>query len=150
MDSGPRSTRELAPESIGLSSQPSSPSPRPPPEQENQFDGWEIIGEQREFYDEQDCLDPSHSLASEKLKIRKEDDVLIFDYSLDPDHLTARDWDPPDVVDDSSLGRFDADDDIFFRVSKNELIESKQFDQIINPDEKSLLVLSRGARLGVM
>jgi len=149
-DSGRHSTPKLAPEYIGRSSQPSQLSPCLPLEQADQFDGWETIGEHGESYDEGDCLDPSRSLASEKLKIRKDDDVVIFDYSLDPCYLTGVHGDPPVFEADSSLGLLGADDDIFFRVSKNELIESKQFEQIINPDEESPRVLSRGPRLGVM
>ena len=46
------------------------------------FDSWQNIGEQQEFYNEKDFLYPSCNLRSEKLKNRKEDDIVIFDYSL--------------------------------------------------------------------
>ena len=114
------------------------------------FDGWEIIGEQKDFYDEQDCLHPSHNLASEKLNNRGEDDVVIFDYSLDPHHLTLADGDSLVGEDGPSSGRFSASDDLFFLVSKDELTESKQFDQIIDRAEGRPLGGSHRPRLGIM
>ena len=113
------------------------------------FAGWQTIHKQRNFYNEQDCLDPSHNLASEKLNDRNPDDVVIFDYSLAPGYLSGGDeysrvkqgGPPPE--------QFGPDDDIFFRVPKNELIGSRQFNQIINPIEEPRLP-SRGQRLGVM
>jgi len=106
---------------------------------------WQTIVEQRDSYDERDCLDPSHSLASNKLKDRNEDDVVIFNYSLNPDYLNNADGNPFEEGGPSS-GHFSADDDIFFQVSKHELIEPAQFDRIIN----SPPLLSPGARLAVM
>jgi len=117
---------------------------------EDRFAGWDTIDEQRDFYDERDCLDPSHHLASEKLKNRAEDDVIIFDYSLDPDYLKSTERYPPIEEGAPSSGPFGVDDDIFFRVSKNQLIGSKQFDQIINPSNEPRLTVSRGPRLNVM
>jgi len=145
----PLQTSELAPGSINQSSQPSPPSPGLSQESEDLFDGWEIIGEQQAFYDEQDCLYPSHNLASEKLGARKDDDVVIFDYSLDPDYLGHADSDPL-AEEGAPPGRFSADDDIFFRVAKQELIGSKQFNQIVNPPEEPRPIQSRGSRLGIM
>ena len=74
---------------------------------------------------------------------------MIFAYSLDPDYLSRGSGNP---VEEGGLSsqRFGADDDIFFRVSKNKLIESKQFDQIINPTEEPPLTLSLAPRLGIM
>ena len=125
---------------------------QPPPSQESadHVDGWRIIGEQRDFYDEQDCLDPSHSLGSGKLKNRKVDDVVIFGYSLDPDYLKSADGNPPAEEGRASPGPFSADDDIFFRVSKNELMEFEKFDQIINSLRDPQQSLSQGPRLGIM
>ena len=110
--------------------------------------GWQTIGEQRDFYDEQDCLDPtSHNLASDELKNRKEDDVVIFDYFLDPDYLTCASGNPnPPVEEGCPSKQFSPDNGIFFQVSKNELIKSKQFDRIINSPPLS----EGGPRLGVM
>ena len=116
----------------------------------SRFAGWETIDEQRDFYDERDCLDPSHHLVSEKLKNRREDDVVIFDYSLNPDYLRPTRGNTPIEEGGPSSRHFGEDDDIFFRVSKNELIESNQFDQIINPGRESPLIPSRGVGLGIM
>lgn len=111
-------------------------------------DGWDTIGEQRSFYDEQDCLHLNCSLASEKLKNRKADDVVIFDYSLDLDYLKPADEFPP-AEGSAPPGHFSANDDIFSRVCKNELMRSKQFEQTISPQE-SQQRLSQGPRLGIM
>lgn len=110
--------------------------------------GWQTIGEQRGFYDEQDCLDPNHNLASDELQNRKEDDVVIFDYFLDPDYLTCASGNPNPLVEGGcpSSRQFNPDNGIFFQVSKNELIKSKQFDRIINSPPLS----EGGPRLGVM
>ena len=141
-------TSELAPESINQSSQSSPLSPVPSQESTDYFEGWKIIGEQCP-YNEQDYLHPSHNLASKRLKARGEDDIVIFDYFLGPGHLNREDGNPFEEGGPSS-GHFSADDDIFFQVSKNELIESKQFDQIISPTKEPRLTLSRGPRLGIM
>ena len=133
----------------GPSAQSSPLPPAPSQELASRFAGWETIGEQRDFYDDQDCLDPSHHLASKKLQNRGEDDVVIFDYSLYPDYLNRAGEDPFEEGGPSS-GHFSADDDIFFQVPKNELIESRQFYQIINLTKEPLLISSRGLRLGIM
>ncbi|PUU79843.1 hypothetical protein B9Z19DRAFT_1124532 [Tuber borchii] len=121
----------------GPISQPSLQS-LPSQESADHVDGWEIIGEQQDFYDERDCLHPSYSLASGKLKNRKVDDVVIFGYSLDPDYLKNEDGNPPTESATSSRP-FSADDDIFFRMPKNELKEPEQFDRLL-----------QGLRLGIM
>ena len=102
---------------------------------------WQTIGEQQSFYDERDCLHPS-GLTSEKLGNRGENDVVIFDYSLDPDYLKRADGNPPGEEDAAPPGQSSADNDIFFQVSKNGLLESEKFDRIIDP--------SREPRLGIM
>jgi len=124
--------------------------PRPSQESAGHPGGWKTIGEQLDFYDEQDCLRPSHNLVSEKLKTRTEDHVVIFDYSLNPDYLGRADGNTPVEERGPPPGNSRGGDDIFFQVSKNELIESKQFDQIINPDKESPRMLARGPRLGIM
>ena len=73
---------------------------------------------------------------------------MIFAYSLNPDYLSGGSGYP--VEGGHSSQRFGADDDVFFRVPKNKLIESKQFDQIINPTEEPPLTLSLAPRLGIM
>jgi len=90
------------------------------------FNGWETIGE-RDHYDELDFLSPSCNLTMEKLKDRKEEDVVIFDYSLSlPDrNLPIEEGDP-------SSGLSNEEDDRFFQVSKDRLIESEEFNQTIN------------------
>ena len=75
---------------------------------------------------------------------------MIFDYSLDPDYLKSAERYPPVEEGAASPGPFGVDDDIFFQVSKNQLIGSKQFDQIINPSNEPRLTVSRGPRLNVM
>ena len=145
----PPGASQPAPGSNNQSSQSPPLSPGLSQELADYFDGWKTIGEQQDFYDEQDCLHPSHNLASEKLKSRKEDHVVIFDYSLNPDYLNRSDENPFEE-DGSSSGHFSADDDIFFQVSKKELIGSKQFDRIINPTKEPPLTPSRGPRLGIM
>lgn len=107
---------------------------------------WQTIGEQRDFYDERDCLGPSNSLANERLKNRTERDIVIFSYSLDPNYLRRASGNPAERNGPSSRP-FDADHDIFFPVSKDDLIESRQFAQIINPTEEPLPIQSR---LGIM
>ncbi|PUU79855.1 hypothetical protein B9Z19DRAFT_1080740 [Tuber borchii] len=124
--------------------------PLPSRELASRFAGWITIGEQRDFYDDRDCLDPCHHLASEKLQYRGEDDVVIFDYSLDPDYLSPARGNPPVEEGGPSSRRFGANDDIFFRVPKNKFIRSNQFDQIINPGRESPQIPSRGARLGII
>ena len=139
--------------SAGPSRRLSQQSPLPPaPSQElaSRFAGWETIGEQRDFYDDRDCLDPSHHPVNEKLQNRGEDDVVIFDYSLDPDYLSPARRHPPVEGGGPSSRYFGTDDDIFFRVPKNKFIRSNQFDQIINPGRESVQIPSRGARLGIM
>jgi len=101
------------------------------------------IGEQQGFYDEEGFLYPSCSLTSEKLKDRKDDDVVIFNYSLG-----RVDGDPPVERGSPSSGSFGEDDDMFFQVPKEKLIDSEQFNQIINPT-KDRIIQSR-ARLGIM
>ena len=123
------------------------PEPALPRESAGCLVGWQTIGERRDFYDERDCLGPSHNLASDELKNRKEDDVVIFDYFLDPDYLTCASGNPnPPVEEGCPSKQFSPDNGIFFQVSKDELIGSNQFGRIIN----SPPLLSRGPRLGVM
>lgn len=109
------------------------------------FADWETIGEQGDFCDEQDFLNPSCSLASEKLKNRKEDDVVIFGYSLDPDYLSRPDRHPPVERGEASPGRFSGDDNRFLQVPKDRLvsIESEQFNQVINPTKEPGLSVAR-------
>jgi len=144
----PHSAPGPSAEPIHESSQPPQQSPTPPQELADRFAGWETIDEQRAFYDERDCLDPSHNLSSKTLK-RNEDNVVIFDYSLDPDYPSRADGNTPAEEGGPSPGHFSAED-IFFQVPKHELIESKQFDQIINPAKEPQLIRSRGPRLGIM
>ncbi|PWW79095.1 hypothetical protein C7212DRAFT_360616 [Tuber magnatum] len=106
------------------------PGPTPKPST-----GWETIAQQPHFYDDQDCLHPGHKLTGEKLNNRKADDVVIFDYSLCPDYLSEG---------GPSSGDPNPDNDALFKVSKDKLMESDQFDQIINPAKKSL------RRLGII
>ena len=76
---------------------------------------------------------------------------MIFDYSLNPGYLHGAGGNPGFQEGGPSAGYSNADDDdIFFRVHKNELTESKQFDQVINPDEESPRMFSRASRLGIM
>jgi len=134
-----------APEPLPGPSHQSSHVPPPPPtlaqESPYHFDGWEAINEQ-EFYDEQGFLCLSRNLTSEKLKHRKEDDVVIFDYSL-----SRADGNPPlEGSGPSSRGTGEADDR-FFQVSKDRLTESEQFSQVISPTKESRSIR---ARLGIM
>ena len=143
-----RSTPGPSTRPIHESSRRSRQSPAPSQELADRFAGWETIDEQRAFCDERDCLDPSYNLASKNLR-RNEDNVVIFDYSLDPDYLNHADGNTPVEEGDPSSGHFSAHD-IFFQVPKDELIGSKQFDQIINPTKEPLSIRSRGQRLGIM
>ncbi|KAG0128938.1 hypothetical protein HOY82DRAFT_621333, partial [Tuber indicum] len=108
---------------------------------------WEAINKQKDFYDVQDLVDLGRSLTSEKLRERKEDDVVIFDYSLDPSYLRGY---IPIEEEGSSLRNWGADDDLFLRVPKDMLLESEQFDQIINSIKEPLSTLSRGSRLCII
>ena len=151
-DIGASSTDSLDPRptikpSAGSTQQTSRAPPLPPTlaqEPPDRLDGWKTIGEQQEFYDEKDFLYPSHNLTSEKLKDRKEDDVVIFDYSL-----CHEDGSPPVERGGPSLEGFGKDDDRFFQVSKDRLIDSEQFNQVISPTGEPGLIQSR-ARLGIM
>lgn len=125
-------------------------SPLLSPGSEDGFADWEAITERRDFYDEQDFLNPCYSLASEKLKNRKEDDVVIFDYSIDPDYLSRLDGNPPVEGGSPSLGRVSRDTERFFRTPKDRLVESDQFNQVINPTKEPRLAQSLGPRLGIM
>jgi len=82
----------------------------------------------------------------EKLKDRKEEDVVIFDYSLSlPDrNLPIEEGDPS-----SGLSN-DEEDDRFFQVSKDMLIESEEFNQTINYAKEPPPTQSRGPRLVIM
>ncbi|KAG0633173.1 hypothetical protein HOY80DRAFT_1141617 [Tuber brumale] len=73
-----RPTTEPLPDFTPQLQQPSPPLPSL---------SWKAINEPKYFYDVQDLVDPSPGLTSEKLRDRKEDDVVIFDYSLDPRYL---------------------------------------------------------------
>ena len=72
---------------------------------------------------------------------------MIFDYSLNPSYLSSVDGNPLDQEDGPSWGCFSAEDDRLFRISKNGLIGSKEFSEII---EEPGWMLSRGKRLGIM
>ena len=102
------------------------PPQQPPPSQglADHVNRWEIIGEQQGFYDEQDCLQPSRNLASEKLSNRGEDDVVIFNYSLDPEYLKGVDGNLLVEEGGSSSEHFSAEDDIFLQMPKDNLIKS--------------------------
>jgi len=106
---------------------------------------WETIREPEDFYDEKDFLFPNSNLTSEKLKNRKEEDVVIFVYSLRP-----ADGNAVDEGGSPSSGGFSEGDDIFFQVPKDRLIESKQLNQIINPTKESQLIQSLGPLLSIM
>jgi len=132
------------------SSHQSPEAPPPPPtgtlsqESPDCSEGWKTI-EQQEFYDEKDFLRPSCNLTSEKLKDRKGDGVVIFDYSL-----SRLDENPPVEEGGPSLGHFSEHDDIFLQVSKGELIGSKQFSRVINPMKELQPIQPRGPRLVIM
>jgi len=143
--------RSPSPPSVGSRHELSPPlqlSPVLSHEQAANCVSWEPIGEQPRFYDEQDFLRPGSNLKSQKLKNRKADDVVGFDYPLDPDYLGYVGEYPPDE-EDISQG-FSEDNDIFFRVSKDRLIDSKEFNQIINPMKEPRLRRSRMPQLGIM
>ena len=135
----PSSTLEPPP---GSSHQPSQGPPPPPTlaqDPPHRFDGWRAIGEQQEFYDDEGFLCLSHNLKSEKLNDRKEDDVVIFDYLL-----SQEDGDPPVEGSCPSSGG-PGEDDQFFQVHKDRLIESEQLSQVTNLRS----IQSRG-RLAIM
>jgi len=132
--------------SLGSARQSSWASPLPPTlaqESPHYFDGWKTIGEQ-EFYDEEGFLCLSRNPTTEKLKDRKEDDVVIFDYSLSRPNGNL----PVGEVRPSS-GNPGGDDDRFSQGPKNMLIESEQFSQVISYTKESRLIQS-GGRLGIM
>ncbi|PUU82945.1 hypothetical protein B9Z19DRAFT_965998 [Tuber borchii] len=146
----PRSAPGSSARPIRGSSQPSRQPPAPSPELADRFADWKAVSEQRDFYDERDCLDTSYNLVFCKPGERTEDDVVIFDYSLDPDCLNHADGNTPVEEGSPSSGHFSADGDIFFQMPKNEFIESRQFGQIINPIKEPLPIRSRGPRLGII
>ncbi|RPB03055.1 hypothetical protein L873DRAFT_1841387 [Choiromyces venosus 120613-1] len=118
------------------------------------FSTWDKIrgDEQQRFYDERDCLHPNLTPVSEKLRNREENDVVIFNYSSKPNY-------PHGVDREGSIERssseneeqFDIENDRFCLVPKEKLIESTEFDQIINLDPGELdSRISRGTRLGIV
>jgi len=134
----PSSTPEPSP---GSAHQPSQTQPPPPTlagEPPESIDVWKTIGEQ-DFDNEKDFLYPSRNLTSEKLKNRNEEDVVIFDYSL-----SSADENPPVEGGGPSSGSFREEDNIFFQVHKDRLIESKQL------TKEARLIRSRGPRLDIM
>jgi len=136
----PSSAPESSSGSVHQSSQAPPLQPTLAQDRPHYFDRWRVIGEQQEFYDDEGFLCLSRSPTSEKLKDRKEDDVVIFDYSL-----RRADGNPPVEGSGPSSGGSSEDDDRFFKVPKDRLIESEQFSQVINPR----LIQSR-ARLAIM
>ena len=134
---------------LGSAGQPSKQSP-PSSGSADHVDHWKIIGEQQGFYVEQDCLHPRSNLASKKLSSRKEDDVVIFNYSLDPDYLKHVDGNLLVEEGRPSSEQFSAEDDIFFQMPKDNLIESAQFNRIVNPTNEPQEILAEGQRLGIM
>jgi len=138
------SAPEPAAGSIHQSSQALPPSPALAKESLDHFHGWRAIHEQQGFYDEEGFLYPSCNLTSEKLKDRKEDDVVIFNYSL-----SHTDESPSAEGSRPSPGSFGEDDDIFFQMPKDTFIRSEQFNQVINPAKESRPIQSR-ARLAIM
>jgi len=86
----------------------------------------------------------SRNLTSEKLKNRKEDDVVIFDYSL-----SREDGNPAVEGNGPSSGGSSEDNDRFIQVPKDMLMESEQFGQVIHPTKEPRLVPWR-ARLAIM
>jgi len=140
---GPHSAPEPSAGSIPQSSQRLLPPPGLTKGSLDHPHDWITIGQPQGFYDEEGFLYPSCSLTSEKLKDRKGDDVVIFNYSL-----SRVDGDPLIEGSPPSSGSF-GEDDIFSQVPKDRLIESDQFNQIINPTMEPRLIQSR-ARLGIM
>jgi len=133
--------------SSGSAHQSSQTPPLPPTlaqDRPHHIDGWRAICEQQEFYDDEGYLCLSRNLTSEGLKDRKVDDVVIFDYSL-----SREDGNPAVEGNGPSSGGSSEDDDRFFRVHKDMLIESEQFSQVVNPTKQPRLIQSR-ARLAIM
>ena len=144
----PLDTNSVPEPSVGSTHQSSQALPAFPARAEespDHFHGWKTFGEQQEFYDEEGFLYPSYNLTSEKLKDRTEDDVVIFNYSL-----SRGDRNPPVERDGPSSRNIREEDDIFFQVSKDTLIESEQFNQAINPEKEPRLIQSREPRLAIM
>ena len=143
----PLDHRSTPQSSLGSTPRSSQALPQPPTlahESPDRFNSWETVGEQQEFYDERDFLYPSCNLTSEKLKNRKADEVVIFDYSLN-------DTDGNHEFEGGGPSRSSSEeDDIFFLVPKDKLIGSKQFSEIINPTKEPQLIRSRGQRLAIM
>ncbi|PUU82961.1 hypothetical protein B9Z19DRAFT_1061393 [Tuber borchii] len=130
--------------SIHQSSQALPPSPALAKESLDHFHGWKTIHGKQGFYDEEGFLYPSRNLTSEKLKDRKEDDVVIFNYSL-----SRTDESPPAEGSRPSPASFGEDDDIFFQMPKDTFIGSEQFNQVINPAKEPRPMQTR-ARLAIM
>ena len=138
------STPEPSVGSIHQSSQALPPSPARAEESPDHLHGWKTIGGQQGFYDEEGFLYPSYNLTSEKLKDRKEDDVVIFNY-----YLSRTDGSPPAEGSGLSSGIFGENDDIFFQLPKDTLMGSRQFNQVTNPEIEPRLIQSR-ERLAIM
>jgi len=107
------------------------------------FHGWKTIIEQG-FYDKEGFLYPSCRPTSENLEDRKEDDVVVFNYSL-----SRSDGNPPVEENGPSSRSLGETSDVFFQVPKNRLIESEQFNRVISPRKDPRPIESR-APLGIM
>ncbi|PUU82942.1 hypothetical protein B9Z19DRAFT_965966 [Tuber borchii] len=129
--------------SAGSTHQSSQP-PTLAQESPDHFSGWKTIDEQQDFYNEKHFSYPSYTLVSGKLKDRKEDDVVIFSYLL-----SRADGNPLVEGSGHSSGSSGEDDDRFFQVSKDRLIESEQFNLVIHPTKEPGLIQSR-ARLVII
>ena len=71
-------------------------------------------------------------------KDRKEEDVVIFNYSL-----SRTDGNPPFEVRGPSSGSFIKGDNIFFQVLKDRHIEWDKFNRVISPTKEPRLIRSR-------
>ena len=81
------------------------------------FNGWEIIGDSKTFA--MSKIVCTLDLTREKLKNRTKEDVAIFNFSLDPDHVTLVDRNSPVEEDGLSSRHSSAHHDLFFLALKS-------------------------------
>jgi len=123
---------------------PEEPQPSQQPEESAAPFRWQTIDEQKDFCDEWDCLHPS-DLTNEKLQ-NSDNDIVVYDYSLDLDYLSRANGDHPSEGGSPSSVRPSSGSDRLLRVPTSELTSQREFDLRIKPQ----LVLSPEPRLGIM
>ena len=128
--------------------EPPAGSAHPAPPREPAPHDWKTIHSQRSFYDEHDFLH-RFNLTLKELDNRGTHEAVLFDISVAPSSPGGVDGNCTAEGRGSSSGRLRADRRLL-RAPKDMLIESEQFNQMVNPKKDSQPIQSHGPRLGIM